>query len=157
MTKETPLENYNHIDCALRADPEKKSLFSGISSKKDLTPNIGTEIHGVQLSLLTSAQKDELSLWTAERGLLIFRDQDFVDQPPEFLKQYGSHFGRLHVHTFGTHVKGHPELLNNLRDNEKTSFDGFSAGMLTTTRWHSDMTYEKYVCWSLMAGVWLTW
>ncbi|KAF2107702.1 hypothetical protein BDV96DRAFT_693192 [Lophiotrema nucula] len=142
LTKETPYEPYDHVDCAGRADPEKKSLFAAIKEKKDMTPNIGTEVRGVQLSQLTSAQKDELSLWAAERGVLVFRDQDFVDQSPEFLKQYGSHFGRLHVHSFGSHVKGHPEILSNLRDSDKTVFDSYSAGMLTTTRWHSDMTYE---------------
>jgi sulfonate dioxygenase len=110
-----------------------------------MTPSIGTEIKGVQLSSLSSAQKDELALYTAERGVLVFRDQDFVYQSPEFLKEYGSHFGRLHVHTFGSHVKGHPEILSNLRDSDKTVFDNYSAGYLTTTRWHSDMTYEKSV------------
>ncbi|RDW83530.1 TauD-domain-containing protein [Coleophoma crateriformis] len=143
LTKEHPLEEYDHIDCAFRADPEKKALFAAISSKKDLTPSIGTEVHGVQLSLLSDTQKDELALWAAERGVLVFRDQDFVYQSPEFLKEYGSHFGRLHVHSFGSHVKEHPEILSNLRDSNNTVFDNYSAGMLTTTRWHSDMTYEK--------------
>lgn len=108
-----------------------------------MTPSIGTEVRGVQLSSLSSQQKDELALWAAERGVLVFRDQDFVDQSPEFLKEYGSHFGRLHVHSFGSHMKGHPEILSNLRDNDKTVFDHYGAGYLTTTRWHSDMTYEK--------------
>lgn len=107
-----------------------------------MTPTIGTEVTGVQLSSLTDAQKDELSLWTAERGLIVFRDQDFVHQSPEFMKQFGSHFGRLHVHSFSTHVKGHPEILANLRDSDQTVFDRYSRGMLTTVRWHSDMTYE---------------
>ncbi|RFU28342.1 hypothetical protein B7463_g8009, partial [Scytalidium lignicola] len=142
LTKEPPYEKYDHVDCAARADPEKKSLFAAIKEKTDMTPSIGTEVKGVQLSSLSPAQMDELSLWAAERGVLVFRDQDFVDQSPEFLKQYGSHFGRLHVHSFGSHVKGHPEILSNLRDNDKSVFDSYSAGMLTTTRWHSDMTYE---------------
>ncbi|KAH8803569.1 hypothetical protein F5884DRAFT_682018, partial [Xylogone sp. PMI_703] len=142
LTKEAPYEPYDHVDCAARADPEKKALFAAIKEKTDMTPCIGTEVKGVQLSALTSQQKDELALWAAERGVLVFRDQDFVDQSPEFLKQYGSHFGRLHVHSFGSHVKGHPEILSNLRDSDKTVFDSYSAGMLTTTRWHSDMTYE---------------
>ncbi|KAF2104481.1 alpha-ketoglutarate-dependent sulfonate dioxygenase [Rhizodiscina lignyota] len=143
LTKEAPYEQYDHVDPASRADPEKKALFAAIKEKKDMTPSTGTEVKGVQLSALTDQQKDELSLWAAERGLLVFRDQDFVHQSPEFLKQYGSHFGRLHVHSFGSHMKGHPEILANLRDSNKTVFDHYSAGMLTTTRWHSDMTYEK--------------
>jgi alpha-ketoglutarate-dependent taurine dioxygenase len=34
-----------------------------------LTPRIGTEIKGVQLSELTDIQKDELALLIAERGV----------------------------------------------------------------------------------------
>ena len=137
------MEKYDHVDCASRADPEKKALFAAIKEQKEMTPSIGTEIRGVQLSSLNDQQKDELALYAAERGVLVFRDQDFVHQPPDFLKEYGSHFGRLHVHSFGHHVKGHPEILSNLRDSNTSVFDNYSAGYLTTTRWHSDMTYEK--------------
>jgi sulfonate dioxygenase len=66
------LEEYDHVDCGARADPENKSLFAAISSKKDMTPTTGTEATGVQLSSLNSAQRDELALWTAERGLIVF-------------------------------------------------------------------------------------
>ncbi|CZR58592.1 uncharacterized protein PAC_08484 [Phialocephala subalpina] len=142
LSDEAPLEPYDHVDCAFRADPEKKALFDAgmmplellqpradqelvVKKMKDMTPSIGTEVKGVQLSSLSSQQKDELALWAAERG------------------EYGSHFGRLHVHSFGSHMKGHPEILSNLRDSDKTVFDHYSAGYLTTTRWHSDMTYEK--------------
>jgi hypothetical protein len=34
---------------------------------------------GVQLSELTDAQKNELALLVAERGVVVFRDQDFKD------------------------------------------------------------------------------
>jgi alpha-ketoglutarate-dependent taurine dioxygenase len=36
-----------------------------------MTP-LGTEIKGVQLSSLSDTQKDELALYAAERGLLVF-------------------------------------------------------------------------------------
>jgi sulfonate dioxygenase len=143
LTQEPALDDYEHVDCAGRADPEKKALFAAITQKKDLTPCIGTEVKGVQLSSLSEAQKDELGLWAAERGVLIFRDQDFVYQTPEFLKEYCSHFGRLHVHSFGAHIKGHPEIMGNLRDSNKGLFDDYAAGTLTTCRWHSDVTYER--------------
>lgn len=48
-----------------------------------MTPVIGTEVKGCQLSSLSDAQKDELALWAAECGVLVFRDQDFVDQSPD--------------------------------------------------------------------------
>lgn len=53
-------------DRAFFADPEKKSLLAAASRVEDLTPYIGTEIKGVQLSQLTDAQKDELALLAAE-------------------------------------------------------------------------------------------
>ena len=53
-------------DRALIADPEKASLLAQASEVDDLTPDLGTEIKGVQLSHLTDAQKDELALLVAE-------------------------------------------------------------------------------------------
>ena len=55
-------------DRASFADPTKNSLLSRASKVEDLTPWIGTQLHGVQLSQLTDAQKDELALLVAEVG-----------------------------------------------------------------------------------------
>jgi sulfonate dioxygenase len=44
---------------------------------KRLTPRIGSEIDGIQLSQLNDAQKNELALLIAERGVVVFRNQDF--------------------------------------------------------------------------------
>jgi alpha-ketoglutarate-dependent taurine dioxygenase len=63
-----------------------------------LTPRIGTEITGVQLSQLTDEQKNELALLVAERGVVVFRQQDFKDIGVEKQKEFGQYFGRLHVH-----------------------------------------------------------
>jgi len=63
-----------------------------------LTPRVGTEIRGLQLSSLTDAQKNELALLIAERGVVVFRDQDFKDIGPEKQKAFGEYFGKLHVH-----------------------------------------------------------
>lgn len=57
-------------DRATFADPKKTSLLSGASKVDDLTPWIGTELYGVQLNQLTSAQRDELALLVAEVGLV---------------------------------------------------------------------------------------
>jgi len=107
-----------------------------------MTPAIGTEVWNAQLSQLTPKQKDELALYVAERGLVVFRKQDFCSKGADFMKEYGSHFGPLHVHQFGQHVKGSPELVIVFRDDEKTYLDNAVSGSLSTTRWHSDMTYE---------------
>jgi sulfonate dioxygenase len=62
-----PLKEFTPaLDRALFADPTKASLFSQASAIEDVTPHIGTELKGVQLSSLTDAQKDELALLVAE-------------------------------------------------------------------------------------------
>jgi len=104
LSNDPPLEPVNHVDVASRADPEKKSLFEVLKDRKDITPVIGTEVKGAQLSHLTPRQKDELALYVAERGVVVFRKQGFVHHGAEFQKEYGSHFGPLHVHQFGMHV-----------------------------------------------------
>ena len=53
-------------DRAAFADPSKKSLLSAATTVRHLTPYIGTELVGVQLSKLTPEQKDELALLAAE-------------------------------------------------------------------------------------------
>jgi hypothetical protein len=62
-------------DRAFFADPEKKSLLSQASAVEELSPYIGTELKGVQLSQLTDAEKDELALLVAE-----VRTQDAHDK-----------------------------------------------------------------------------
>ncbi|ETN44609.1 uncharacterized protein HMPREF1541_10279 [Cyphellophora europaea CBS 101466] len=144
LTSEDALTPYEHVDAASRADPDKKALLDAIPDKKDMTPNIGTEIRGIQLSGLSNQQKDELALLVAERGIVIFREQDFVDQGIDWLREFGSYFGRLHVHQWGVHPKDAPELTVVFRDSDKGSyFDNQAEGSLNTVSWHTDMSYEK--------------
>lgn len=92
---------FDFKDRGLDADPAKPNLLSkGKSDLKvtKLTPRVGTEITGLQLSQLTDAQKNELALLIAERGVVVFRDQDFKDIGPQKQKEFGQYFGRLHVH-----------------------------------------------------------
>jgi len=77
-------------DRAFFADPEKKSLFAAAKQVRHLTPYIGTELVGIQLSQLSDTQKDELALLVAERGAVFFREQDItLDQQHEFILHYG--------------------------------------------------------------------
>lgn len=55
-------------DRAAFADPAKKSLLAAATKVRNLTPYVGTELVGVQLSQLTPEQKDELALLAAEVG-----------------------------------------------------------------------------------------
>ncbi|ETS02944.1 putative alpha-ketoglutarate-dependent sulfonate dioxygenase [Trichoderma reesei RUT C-30] len=77
-------------DRAFFADPEKASLLSLATAVEEVTPLIGTELQGVQLSKLTDQQKDELALLVAERGVVFFRDQDItLDQQHALASYYG--------------------------------------------------------------------
>jgi taurine dioxygenase/sulfonate dioxygenase len=96
-------ENKNYVDRAFFADPSFSNLFPSDShiDKIDLSPGFGTEIRsGVQLSMLSDAAKDEVALLLAQRGFLIFRDQDLKDKGFEFNKKLGEYFGPLHVTSF---------------------------------------------------------
>ena len=94
-----PTEPFEFHDRGLYADKAKPNLLNhpGISLTR-LTPRIGTEISGAQLSELSDAQKNELALLVAERGVVVFRDQDFKDVGAEKQKEFAQYFGRLHVH-----------------------------------------------------------
>ena len=94
-------EPFDVHDRGLDADKAKPNLYKSGDPNVQitrLTPRVGTEIKGLQLSQLTDAQKNELALLVAERGVVVFRDQDFKDIGPKRQKEFGEYFGRLHVH-----------------------------------------------------------
>ena len=73
----------DHVDPGSRADPKKPHLLNPNVTTHDISPYLGTEISGVQISELTKEGLDELALFAAERIVLIFRDQDFKDIGPD--------------------------------------------------------------------------
>jgi sulfonate dioxygenase len=129
----------------LDADKAKPNLFKsdvpGLAVTK-LTPRVGTEIKGLQLSQLTDVQKNELALLIAERGVVVFRGQDFKDIGPEKQKEFGSYFGRLHVHPVGAHVQDHIELHSIYLGPDNLYRAQRRSSKLTTTGYHSDVSYE---------------
>ncbi|KAH8898207.1 TauD-domain-containing protein [Thozetella sp. PMI_491] len=138
-----PLEEFEHSDPGLRADPKKAALIKAPGAQfREITPAIGTEVTGIQLSALTSQQKDELALLAAERGIVIFRDQDFAEIGPERQLEFGRHFGKLHVHQMGGHIKGYPELLPVYRDFVAGAVDNEIKNNVSSIKWHTDMSYE---------------
>jgi sulfonate dioxygenase len=56
----------------LRADPQLPEIFIPTAKIAQVTPRIGTEIEGVQLSQLTKAGLDQIALLAAQRGVLVF-------------------------------------------------------------------------------------
>jgi hypothetical protein len=64
----TPFEHYDH---GKDADPSFKDLLpEGQAQVTEVTPFIGSEVHGVQLSQLTDAGKDQLALFVAQRKVV---------------------------------------------------------------------------------------
>ncbi|KAI8643138.1 hypothetical protein BD408DRAFT_158648 [Parasitella parasitica] len=140
------LELFDHQDPGHRGDPAKASLFKSAEKVFDLTPHIGTEIHGLQLNALSDTQKDDLALLVAERGVVFFRDQDIdVYQAREWAK----HFGPLHVHnTFG-HPPGLPEVhvvyfdTETLKKYKTIGGVNLQGARSAADGWHSDVTYDN--------------
>ncbi|KAL9934943.1 hypothetical protein V8E36_006019 [Tilletia maclaganii] len=143
--KDAPLEPFEHTHVGTRAlkhaDPRS---FLKNAQVEDLTPRFGSVVHGLKLNELTSDEKDQLALFVAERGVVAFQgQQEFIDQTPEQLEQFGYHFSpHLHEHQTSGQPKDHPafhlvykEAVHNLdgRDERDT---------FTPSVWHSDVSYE---------------
>jgi sulfonate dioxygenase len=109
----------------------------------DLTANIGAEVHGVQLSTLTSAGKDELALFVAQKKVVAFRDQDFANLPIKDALEFGGYFGRHHIHPTSGAPEGYPEIHLVHRGTDDTTARDFFEERTNSITWHSDITYEK--------------
>lgn len=141
--KQPPLEEFEHQDAGLRADPDKKALLGAPGAAfEDMTPAVGTEVRGLQLGRLTAAQRDELALLAAERGVVVFRGQDLADAGKEAQRELGRHFGPLHVHQHGGQVRDFPELLPVYRDFTAGAVDNEIKNNVSSIKWHTDMSYE---------------
>jgi len=114
------------------------------TTTRDISPYLGTEITGVQISQLSKEGLDELALYAAERKVLLFRNQDFKDIGPERQIEIARHFGPIQIHPTSGNVKGYPEFHVVYRDPEHDYFKEYrgrnrSSGL----DWHSDISYEK--------------
>lgn len=138
------LKFFAHEDPGSRADPALPHLFpKGSEHKaKKITPKLGTQVTGVQLSQLSSEGKDELALFVAQRGVVVFRDQDWALKGPEYVTEYGRHFGRLHIHPTSGAPKGFPELHITYRRPDPLEFERTFHHKTANVAWHSDISYE---------------
>ncbi|KAL6850587.1 hypothetical protein ACO1O0_007711 [Amphichorda felina] len=142
LEKVEDIGEFEHYDPGHRADPSLKNLLAGATKVVDLAPHVGTEISGVQLTKLSPEGLDELALYAAQRGALVFRDQDFGDLGFEEQKRIVRHFGPLHVHGWAPHpVAGSPEhmIIYDHRDDLRVrrSWKGRSP-----VQWHTDQSPE---------------
>ncbi|KAJ3512584.1 hypothetical protein NMY22_g15290 [Coprinellus aureogranulatus] len=142
--KEPALQYFDHVDAGSRADPAKPHLLTKDTKLHHLSPYLGTEVRGAQLSQLSKEGLDELALFVAERKVVVFRDQDLKDVSPEEQLEFASHFGPPHVHPIAVNVEGYPAIAVVYRDEERPGFtDHLVQTQINHTNWHSDVSYEK--------------
>ncbi|KAI1809799.1 hypothetical protein GGS20DRAFT_580395 [Poronia punctata] len=141
--KYPPLEPFEHYEHGKDADTSFPDLLTAEAKVTDLTPTIGTEVRGVQLSTLTDAGKDQLARFVAERKVVAFRGQDFKELSiPDALK-YGEYFGRHHIHPTSGAPEGYPEIHLVHRGAGDTKADQFFANRVSSVAWHTDVSYEQ--------------
>jgi len=87
-------KNYEH---GLDTNPKVPDVLKSGVRKKNLTPTMGSEISGIQISSLTDNGKDRLTLLIAQRMILAFRGQDFADLPVRKALENGGYSGKHYV------------------------------------------------------------
>ncbi|KAL1408006.1 hypothetical protein Q8F55_004803 [Vanrija albida] len=128
------------------ADPTLPELDNGSTKLQAITPRIGTEVSGVQLSQLTPAGLDQVALLAAERGVVVFRDQDFADIGPDKQRELVSHFGPLHKHpTMGYPEGTGPEFHVVYADDRVGTLRDLLGPHTAYDFWHIDQTFTQNV------------
>ncbi|KAJ9148396.1 Taurine catabolism dioxygenase TauD/TfdA [Pleurostoma richardsiae] len=141
--KYPPLEPFEHYDHGKDADTSYPDLLPQGTKVVNLTPTIGTEVRGIQLSKLSNAGKDQLARFVAERKVVAFREQDLADLPIQEALDFGGYFGRHHIHPTSGSPEGYPEIHLVHRGAGDKSVDRFFETRTSTVVWHSDVSYEQ--------------
>lgn len=141
--KYEPLEPFTHKEHGLDADHKFPDLLPEGTKVQKLTPTIGSEVTGVQLSKLTDAGKDQLALLVAQRKVVAFRDQDLADLPIAEALDFGGYFGRHHIHPTSGAPEGYPEIHLVHRYLSNSDLEKFFNDRNSSVAWHSDVTYEQ--------------
>ncbi|ODN90816.1 alpha-ketoglutarate catabolism dioxygenase [Cryptococcus wingfieldii CBS 7118] len=139
-----PLELQEFSDRGLKADPNAARLRAFVQARggkvKDQLIAIGTVIEGdIKLEELGEAERDDLALLVAQRGVVFFRNQHTmtIDQQREL----GAHWGPLHKHaTYAVPRRGDlDDVVVVYADHDsRPDLYAFSRAEL----FHSDVTYE---------------
>ncbi|ODV82532.1 hypothetical protein CANARDRAFT_178430 [[Candida] arabinofermentans NRRL YB-2248] len=127
------VEKTGFIDKGALSNPNKSSLLKAAKKVVHLTPYCGTEIVGLKLTELTDEQKNDLGRLAAERGVVLFRDQDDLHIREQI--KFTSYYGEPHIH----HQSG---IIPDLPWVHPVYKDEKSANGLTSQVWHSDVPYE---------------
>jgi sulfonate dioxygenase len=137
------LEPFEHYEHGKDADTSFPELLPNSATITDLTPSIGTEVSGVQLSSLSPAGKDQLARYVAQRKVVVFHDQDFADLPINQALDYSRYFGRAHIHPTSGAPEGYPEVHIVHRAAGDKSAETFFEQRTSSVAWHSDVSYEQ--------------
>lgn len=133
---------FKHEDPGSRADPSFPNILPQKGEQvRHITPKFGTEIRGVQLSELGNKGKDELALLVAQRGVVVFRNQDWVKKGPSYITDYGRYFGKLHIHQTSGAPQGFPEVHVTYRKPDSGEAERYNT-KTNYVQWHSDVSYE---------------
>src|ERR1700722_6455330 len=98
-----PPTPFIHVDPAARAlqlehGGEGQLKYLSGTQITTISPAIGDEVIGVDLTSLDSSARDQLALHAARRGVLVFRGQEaFLGKDAEWFKNWGNHFGRREI------------------------------------------------------------
>ncbi|EKD21664.1 TfdA family Taurine catabolism dioxygenase TauD [Drepanopeziza brunnea f. sp. 'multigermtubi' MB_m1] len=122
------LELFEHRDHGLDAELTYPDLWQTGVTTNHLTPTIGTEVSGIQLT---------------ERKFVAFRDQDFADLPIDEALDYVCYFGKLHIHPTSGAPAGYPEVHLVHRGAGDKTHEQFFQTRTGSVAWHSDVPYEK--------------
>ena len=138
-----PLVPFEHYEHGKDADPSYPDLLPKDGSVRvDLTPTIGSEVSGIQLSKLSNAGKDQLARFVAERKVVAFRKQDFADLPIQEALDFAGYFGRHHIHPTSGAPPGYPEVHVVHRAADDRTAANFFKTRTNSVAWHSDVSYE---------------
>lgn len=137
-------EPFKHVDRGFFGDSNFKSLrdVEGVTWKQ-VSPKLGVEIDGIQLSTLTNQQKDDLALLVEQHGVVAFRNQDFKNQSFDDIKKWGTYFGPLHVHPTSGAPRNEPYFHMTFRRGNTQENVEYFKDKLHNIGWHSDVTYEN--------------
>ena len=111
--------------------PTSTSTYSTITVEP-VTPLIGAEIHGVDLSRVDDATWEEITRAWAEHQVLFFRDQVLT---PDQQKALGARLGELHVHPAAGSLEGHREVMVIHADERSKVVAG--------NGWHTDVSCDE--------------
>jgi sulfonate dioxygenase len=108
-----------------------------------MTPSIGSEVRGLQLTRLANAGKDQLALLVARRKLVVFQDQDFADLPIQEALDFAAYFGRPYIHLTSGSPEGFPEVHLVHRGAGDKGAKTFMANRISSVGWHCDSSFEE--------------